>query len=135
MIELSYDRLDSSELQGRTQADHLVALDAHLVVRDGSVIVFEEPGFPVVELARALLAWLATDGSGDFVFRSMSYEDDGTLAIVRTPSGWTFTSVLEPTSVGGPVERSALRQTVERFVAQVESDLATLGADPAFVLS
>ena len=53
---MSYDQWRTDELRGTTRADYLIALDACLRLTDGGVTVVEETGFPVVELARSLLA-------------------------------------------------------------------------------
>lgn len=57
-MEMTYDRLNADELHGTTRTDYLVSLDAHFRVVDGPMTVVDEPGFPVVELARSLLVWL-----------------------------------------------------------------------------
>lgn len=57
-MDLTCDHLNSDELRGTTQTDFLVALDGHFRIHDGDVTIYDEPGFPVVELARSLLIWL-----------------------------------------------------------------------------
>lgn len=47
--------LDVSEIQGRSQADVLVGVDADFRLVDGDLVIYEEPSFPVVELAWSLL--------------------------------------------------------------------------------
>lgn len=73
IVNLTYDYLHADELRGATQADHVVALDAHLSVVDDDVAIFDEPGFPVVERARSLLIWLR-------------YPDPATLSSPRCPT-------------------------------------------------
>ena len=53
------------------QADHLIALDADLQVVDVNDIVYEEPNFPVVELAPSSLVWLENPNRDSFLFESM----------------------------------------------------------------
>lgn len=62
-------RLECLNGRGATRADFLVSLDAQLrVVDDGGVTVLDEPGFPVVELARSSLIWLGDSERRDFEF-------------------------------------------------------------------
>ena len=85
---LSCGRLDVSELQGATQADVLVAVDADFTLVDGDLVVYEEPSFPVVELAWSLLRWVHQPDRGDFVFESMSFEEVGrSRCVVRVRGG------------------------------------------------
>ncbi|WP_203338448.1 DUF7878 domain-containing protein [Nocardioides limicola] len=133
-MDLTYDHLSTDELRGTTQTDYLVALDAHFRIRDDDVTIYDEPGFPVVELARSLLIWLRDPDPGDFDFDSMSYEESGALAIRRSPSGWTFGSVFAPDAAARPVDRAEVDRCCQRFVAQVEEDLANLGLDPDEVI-
>lgn len=133
-MEMTYDHLNSNELRGSTQTDYLVALDAHFRLVDDDVIVYDEPGFPVVELARSLLLWIRNPDLGDFNFDSMSYEEVGSLAIRRSDSGWTFSSVFAPEAVTGSVDRAEVDRCCRSFVARVESDLRHLGLDPDEVI-
>lgn len=133
-MEMTYDHLNSDELRGATQSDYLVALDAHFRLVEDDVTVYDEPGFPVVELARSLLLWLRDRRLGDFDFDSMSYEEVGSLAIRRSDSGWTFTSIFAPDAITGSVDRAEVERCCRSFVARVESDLRHLGLDPDEVI-
>ncbi|WP_443678882.1 DUF7878 domain-containing protein [Prauserella alba] len=62
---MTYDRLNTDECRGAARVDFLVSLDARLRVVDGHVTVLDEPGFPVVELARSLLIWLGDPSRRD----------------------------------------------------------------------
>lgn len=133
-MELFYGQLRTDELRGTAQADYLIALDACLRLTDGGVTVVEEPGFPVVELARSLLAWLGDSAEGDFEFESMSYEESGTIRIQKTSAGWAFSSVFATGRTTEPTDRSSVEGCCRRLIARVESDLEELGVDPADVL-
>lgn len=133
-MELTYDGLHTDEVRGATQADYLIALDAHVRLVDGGVAVFDEPGFPVVELARSLLAWLGDPEQGDFEFDSMSYEERGAISIWELPEGWAFGSVLTPGARTAPAGRLDVDECCRRFIARVEADLDALGLDPVEVL-
>jgi len=133
-VELIYDRLSTDDLRGTTQADYLIALDAHLHVLDGCASIFDEPYFPVVELARGLKIWLESPGQGAFELDSMSFEQRGAIAIWKVPEGWVLGSVLEAGVITAPADRVDLEGGCRRFVARVEGDLAELGLDPLVVL-
>ncbi len=132
-MELTYAGLSRGELQGATKADYLVALDAVLRVIDEGDIVFEEPGFPVVELARHLTRWLGDPSGDDFVFESMSYEDAGALMVTQRPEGWTLSSVL-----GGSPSQPACWAEMDRclrtFLLEVNHDLARLEVDADWLM-
>jgi hypothetical protein len=142
---ITYGRLDTSELRGTTQADYLISVDADLQILDGKRCVFEEPSFPVLELARSLLRWLSEHGRArarspvrepdrsDFAFESMSYEEVGAVTVRATQGGWIFGSVFEP-SASSPVEWDAAERCVRSFVAQVSADLRELKLDPDEVI-
>jgi hypothetical protein len=133
-LGLFYDQWRTDELRGTTQADYVIALDARLRLTDGGVPLLEEPGFPVVELARSLLAWLEGSAGGDFEFESMSCEESGAIRIQQTGAGWVFGSVFAPGLTTAPTDRSGVEERCRRLVAMVESDLEELGVDPAEVL-
>lgn len=133
-MEMTYDRLNTDDLRGATQTDYLVALDAHFRLLDDDVTIYDEPGFPVVELARSLLIWLRDPDLGDFEFDSMSYEEVGSLAIRRASSGWTFSSIFAPDAVGAPVDRVEVDRCCQSLIARVEAHLEKLGLDPDEVI-
>src|SRR5688572_7343902 len=95
---ITYGRLNTSDLRGTTQADYLISIDADLQILDGARCVFEEPSFPVLELARSLSQWLSEPARSDFAFESMSYEEVGAVTVRASQGGWIFGSVFEPTA-------------------------------------
>lgn len=133
-MEMTYDHLNSDELRGATQTDYLVALDAHFRLLEYDVSIYDEPGFPVVELAQSLLIWLRDPNLGDFEFDSMSYDEVGSLAIRRASSGWTFSSIFAPDAVSATVDRAEVDRCCQSLVARVEADLEKLGLDPDEVI-
>lgn len=78
-MRLSYANLDSDNIGGTSQADYLVGLDADLTVSEGLALLYREPAFPVVELARSLFLWLNDANRDDFIFDSMSFEEVGAV--------------------------------------------------------
>ncbi len=131
---MTYDRLNTDELRGSTQADYLVSLDAHFRLVDGDLAFYDEPAFPVVELARSLSIWLDAPERGDFEFDSMSYEEVGSVAVRQSDAGWTFESVFAPNASTAPVDWAEVDRCCREFVSKVEADLVTLGLDPAEVI-
>lgn len=128
-MQLSYERLNTDELQGTTQADYLVSLDAHFRILNGDEQIYEEPVFPVVELARSLLMWLEDPVRGDFEFDSMSFEEAGSVTVRRVPDGWMFSSIFRPDSSSGSVDWAEVERCVRTFVSRIERDLRALGID------
>ena len=133
-MEMTYDYLNAEELHGSTQADYLVSLDGHLRLIDREAHVFDEPGFPVVELARSLLVWLDAPNRIDFFFDSMSYEEVGSISIVQEPGGWTFRSAFVAQPLTRPMGWTEVEDCCRDFVAKVEADLVALGLQPAEVI-
>lgn len=133
-MEMTYDRLNTDELRGTAQADYLVSLDAHFRLVDGALTIYDEPAFPVVELARSLLIWLDDLGRNDFEFDSMSYEEVGSVAVHRYETGWTVESVFAPGASTSPLTWTEVERSCREFVSRVEGDLRALGLDPDEVL-
>lgn len=129
-MEMTYDRLNSHELTGTTQTDYFVALDAHFMLIEHDTTIYDEPGFPVVELARSMVLWLRNPDNRDFIFDSMSYEEVGSVIIRQDALGWTFTSVFAPDAVTAPIDRNEVERCCRSFVSRVEADLWELGVDP-----
>jgi hypothetical protein len=133
-MEMTYDRLNADDLMGATRTDYLVAIDAQFRLVDGDVTIYDEPAFPVVELARSLLIWLEDPGREDFEFDSMSYEEVGSVAIRQVATGWEFGSIFASGTVATPVEWAEVVRCCGNFIARVRVDLVTLGLDPDKVL-
>ncbi len=133
-VLITYDELKSSDLRGTTPADYLVSLEATLRVWAGEVVVYEEPAFPVAELARSLRSWLIDTDRGDFEFESMSFEEVGSVAIRHSLPGWVVSSVFAPSSSSSPLGWAVVRWAVVSFIRRIEDDLIALGIDPVKVL-
>lgn len=127
---LTYDALNTDDLREITPADVLIRVDAHFEVLDEPQLIYSEPSFPVVELARELRIWIGQNGKSDFEFRSMSFEESGALSIRRTPEGWVFGSIFEPSHLSMPAPWEVVACCVSEFVERVVADLVALGLDP-----
>ena len=131
---MTYAQLSTDEVQSTTRADYLVSIEGDLQITDDGDDVCDEPSFPVVELARSLLMWLAEPDRADFEFDSMSFEEVGAVAIRRSDGGWVFSSVFSPDAASAPVDWVEVERCIRSFIAQVEDDLRGLGVDPAGVI-
>jgi hypothetical protein len=134
-MEMTYNHLNTDEFRGTTRADYLIALDANFIVVVDGVTVYDEPSFPVVELARSLLIRLQHPGRDDFEFESMSFEEVGSIAFCQTAAGWTFRTVFDPSARTAPIGWAAVESSCRRLISKVEADLAALGLDPSKVLT
>jgi hypothetical protein len=56
-VEIKYSGIDLGDLRVNTLADFLVNIEADIEVVDHDRIIYQELSFPVVELARELVAW------------------------------------------------------------------------------
>ncbi len=133
-MRMTYANLDADNIGGTSQADYLVGLDALFTVWEGSVLLYREQAFPVVELARSLFLWLNATPRGDFVFDSMSFEEVGAVSLTRGTSGWLLESVFSPGVVSNPLDWADVERGCMEFLDQIEFDLLSLGIDPADVI-
>ncbi|MFJ3233694.1 hypothetical protein [Streptomyces sp. NPDC086787] len=113
----------------------LVDIEADLVIRDGDCVVWAEEGFPVAELARALMDWLhQPDGErDDFEFDSMSYAELGVVRISRSAEAWRVGSVFQSDTWTSPVGWDLLVAEIRQFVAAVRKDVADLGVEAGLI--
>ncbi|MET4622689.1 hypothetical protein ABIE18_004168 [Arthrobacter sp. 2762] len=133
-MRMTYANLDADNIGGTSQADYLVGIDADFTVSEGSVLLYREQAFPVVELARSLVVWLNANPRGDFVFNSMSFEEVGAVSLKRASSGWLVESVFSPGVVSNPLDWANVEHGCKEFLDQIEFDLLSLGLDPADVI-
>lgn len=133
MIRMSYTALDTSDVHGELVADYLVGIDADFRIEDGSGMIFEEPSFPVVELARSLELWVSGGANDDFAFESMS-SDEALVVIRGQEEGWVVYSEWTPQVISRPVAKSVMEEAVRRFVDDVRTDLDALGLDASWIL-
>lgn len=128
-MKFAFHHLDLDDLQGSLVADYLVAADADFSVTDGDRTVFQEPYFPVVELARALVAWSASPSEGAFVFETLSSDVLGVVTIARESAGWVASSAFHPGAKSRPASRSEIDSCVTQFITAVHDDLLARGID------
>ncbi|GAA1593693.1 hypothetical protein GCM10009789_54670 [Kribbella sancticallisti] len=127
---LTYTNLNADDLRGSTVADYLISIEADFAILDDDLTVYEEPYFPVVELARSLHIWAVRGETHDFVFESLSFEEPGAVTIVRRESGWVFGSMFAPKVTSSVIEWRDVQECVAAFEAKIRKDLARLSIDP-----
>lgn len=133
-MQMTLTNFDDSDLRGSTLGDYLIAIDADLEIRDGDRIVYAEPKFPVVELARSLTSWMNVRERADFAFESMSFEESGVVTIARTGTGWHFSSAFTSEVMSSDVDLSELEDCIQEFIDQVATDLTQRGHDADRIL-
>jgi hypothetical protein len=128
-MRFAYSNLNAADLQGGSVAELLVNLEADLEIADEGGVVYAERAFPVVELARELVAWIqsACAKHEDFQLTSLSFEEKGVVRIVHSPEGWLVGSVFEPDLFSRPIAWKELSQSVLGFAANLRRDLGELG--------
>jgi hypothetical protein len=136
-MEMTYENLSADDLRGSTLADYLIAIDADFKVLDGAEVVYAEPYFPVVELARALALWAGTDedDAEDFVFESLTFDEPGAVVVARSAEGWVFGSRLTPGVTSSVLDWEEVRRAVGSFERQIREDVVRLKADPRSIFS
>ncbi|MGW5366554.1 DUF7878 domain-containing protein [Actinopolymorpha pittospori] len=126
---ITYVGLRTDDIPGSTLADYLVGIEADLRILDEGRPVYEEPSFPICELARSLNSWVHSGSTVDFVFDSMSFEESGAVIIARREGGWVITSTFTPTVESAVVDWSYVKEAIEGFLSQLRHDLRGVGID------
>lgn len=86
-LQVTYANFADSDLRGELLADYLIAIDADFEIREGDRIIYAEPTFPVVELARSLVSWMIVGRRDEFAFESLSFEESGAVTITQAGTG------------------------------------------------
>ncbi|MFC7486920.1 hypothetical protein ACOCJ7_11830 [Knoellia sp. CPCC 206453] len=132
---LTYSDLATDDVRGQTVADYLVGVDAFLRLVDDGVLLFEEPSFPICELARSLHRWLQGEEGRDFVFDSMSFEEKGVVSVLQSEGGWIFTSSFAPEIHSSVLDRSEMVGVVNLFMAKLRLDLRSCDINLEWLLN
>ncbi|MBG6099516.1 DUF7878 domain-containing protein [Nocardioides luteus] len=103
-------------------------------VHVGTEVVYQEPGFPIVELARSLSLWIRRADGEDFSFESMSLAERGAISVSGTDGGWVTWSVYTPDVRSSAVPWEVIADGVNAFVTKVREDIISMGIDAAAVL-
>ncbi len=131
MMRIEYSNIDFSDLRGNLLADYLIAIDADLkIVDDDERLIYEEPYFPIVELARSLTTWLIERNENDFRFDSLSAEERGTVTILSEGLGWFIFSSFDPGTRSSPHDWVQVQMCVKDYIGRVRIDLTHQGLDP-----
>ncbi|MDX3853337.1 hypothetical protein [Streptomyces sp. AK02-01A] len=134
-MKILYGAINANDLRGATIADYLVNIEASIKVVDGRGVIYEEPYFPVAELARELARWvsLGEKQAPDFLFASLSFEEPGAVQILGSGSGWTVGSMFTPELKSSPVSWGEVAACIDAFVTDVRRDVLELGISPDFI--
>jgi hypothetical protein len=76
-MRMEYTDSNFDGVPGDTIADYLVSVEAAFSIVDRGRVIYEEPCFPVVELAHSLVRWIARDDRVGFEFETASAEGLG----------------------------------------------------------
>lgn len=115
-------------MPGDLVADYLLAIEADLRIEHGDVVVYAEPCFPVAELARAFVLWLASSPRTTFTFDSMS-ADPGLVTIELSNERWTVFSAETPQVKSARIGLKEIDRAVAEFVAQVRQQATMHGIE------
>lgn len=126
---MKYTNMDISDLRGSLLADLLIAIDADFEVRAEGRVIYEEPAFPVVELARSLAVWAATEDHDDFIFESLTADEPGIVMIRREGGGWVVSSAFTPEVVSAVADWVDVSACIAEFIGRVTAELRQRGVD------
>jgi hypothetical protein len=108
--------------------DRLLGVQANVrIVVDGREW-FNQPMFPVVELAAAVTTWLRR--GGDFEFETMDADESPFLWVRAVPGGFRVGAAWQTFSIEEPLPAHTVRGALERFAAEIpEAAKGQLGID------
>lgn len=88
-LRINLRNLGSSASGRKSLPDLLIGITADLEVNAERLSIYEEPDFPVVELAYHLRKWVDVkpDQRSDFILDSMESRELGLVRILRTDGG------------------------------------------------
>jgi hypothetical protein len=133
-MKFSYTNIDFSDLRGTLLADYLIAVDADLKIAQAGRTIFEEPAFPIVELARSLTHWLAADNDEEFEFTSLSSDVQGIVTVARQGDGWVVFSSFSPELRSSALTPAQIAESLTGFIEEVRTDLSARELDADWIL-
>ncbi|QKE85101.1 hypothetical protein [Arthrobacter sp. NEB 688] len=129
-LRFEFSDLSFDEVNGPTEAEIAIGIEADIVILDGSTEILREPRFEVLLLAKELNRWLVTRTGSEFTADlGMVRENLGMVRITETAAGWVVSSDLS----GLRSEARDFKQVeaaVRDFVASVAQQVAAVGYDP-----
>lgn len=131
---MTYTGFDISEVHGDLLADYVVGIEADFQITHDGDVVFDEPSFPVVELARDLAEWLQGKPLGDFVFESMSADVPDLISIQQRDAGWVIYSGWTPDVVSKATDVEDIVLAAREFIHTVRNDIKGRGLDASWIL-
>lgn len=122
--------LGFDHVNGSTDAEVAIGVEADFAIIDGSTVILREPRFEVLLLARELDRWLAARGRREFTADLGSVREDvGAVRIAQTTGGWVISSDVTG-ELGAVRDLQAVETAVREFVANVGRRVAAGGYDP-----
>jgi hypothetical protein len=102
--------------------DLLLGVCAELTVRVDNRVLYEEPDFPVVELALQLAGWSRTglQDHTDFEFESMESDEPGLIWFRAADNGYRIGSLYQDFPAMTIWDCDRVRQVVEGFVTELQ---------------
>ncbi|WP_116811504.1 hypothetical protein [Steroidobacter cummioxidans] len=120
-LRINLRNLRSSASGTKSLPDLLIGITADLEVNADGLSIYEEPDFPVLELAYHLRKWVDVkpDQRADFNLDSMESSELGLVRILRTDGGWSIGSCHE--QLKPPVKQLwEIDEAVTKFLEEVQ---------------
>jgi hypothetical protein len=119
-IEIAFTDIHAD---GPLTEDHqlLLRIDAHLRITIDGRLWFDEPQFPVVELAAAAASWLRK--GGDFVFETMEAEESPFMLVRQTMAGCTVGAAWQKYKEDRLLSCDHIRGSFSHFIGQVQAEV------------
>jgi len=116
-----------------SRRDRLLGVQANLRILVDGQEWFNQPLFPVVELAAAVTTWLRR--GGDFEFESIEADESPLLWVRSVPGAFRIGAAWQAFSVVEPIPAQDLRIQLERFAAAIrDAAKRQLGIDVSDVI-
>jgi hypothetical protein len=136
VIALGFGPLTSDPSPPRDALELVASVEATFTLRVDNEVVYQEPYFPVVELALSLHRWLKRPLSAqeDFEFESMHIEEPGWVWIRREGSGWRVGSIHQERAVMKVWSSEEVEGVATLFATRLADEIGTAFGAPMRVL-
>ena len=125
-----FTSLNFDQINGSTDAEVAIGVEADLVVIDDTKAILREPGFEVLLLAKELAEWLSARERSDFTSDLGSVREDvGAIRIAQSSEGWVISSDVTGLR-GAPRHLQTIETAARGFVTKVRQQVSEAGYDP-----
>ncbi len=126
-IEFRCSKLSSEANPPRSLPDLLIRTSADFEINIDGETLYDEPDFPVIELAASLANWAGRDAINrpDFDFDSMSTPDTGWVWLRRAAGGWRVGSIHQRHASLTVWSESEIQHAVSEFSSRIVRCVAT----------